>query len=93
MKMKRYELVSDEYRNTTDLRNYEKLIRETVKELMPNATVIVEKNFFLVGPAPDHGFSVSMGQTLSKIENMGNYCAMVPRLFTGTEVVENVEEL
>ena len=93
MRMKRYELVSDEYRNTTDLRNYEKLIRETVKELMPKATVIVEKNFFLVGPAPDHGFSVAMGQILSRIENMGAYCAMVPRLFTGTEVSGDLVEL
>ena len=93
MKMKRYELISDEYRNTIDLRDYETMIRKVIGELRPKATVIVEKNFFLVGPSPDHGFSVAMGQILSKIENMGNYCAMVPRLFTGTEVSGDLAEL
>jgi len=34
-----------------------------------------------------------MDQILSRIENMGAYCAMVPRLFTGTEVVGDVAEL
>jgi len=45
------------------------------------------------GWTTEPGFSVAIGQIWSRIENMGNYCARVPRLFTGTEVVGDVEEL
>ena len=34
-----------------------------------------------------------MDQILSRIENMGAYCAMVPRLFTGAEISRNLAEL
>ena len=34
-----------------------------------------------------------MDQILSRIENMGAYCAIVPRSFTGAEISRNFAEL
>ena len=79
--MKTFELFSDSHRGKVDLRNYEEMIRQTIKEIMPDAKVTVAKRRFTVDPTPTQCQSIYISKTLSKTECLGEYIEYVPRLF------------
>ena len=84
--MRKYTLASTEARNYVDLRQFSKFIEETVHEYMPEATVVVERNYYTVSPIPQKGIAVRIGRKLCSNKAMGKHCVKIPKLFYGTNI-------
>lgn len=84
--MRKYEFASSEFRNEVDLRDYEDMIKKAVHEVIPSAAVKVEQFSYSVTPSPSKGDAIRIGRILSKGENLGSYCILVPKLFCSEEV-------
>ena len=84
--MRRYYLASVEKRGTVDLREYEDKIMEAVKQIIPSATVVVEKDYYTVHPTPERGAAIRIGRLLSSRDVLGQYCIPIPKLFCSEEV-------
>ena len=90
--MRRYYLASVEKRGTVDLREYEDKIMEAVKQIIPSATVVVEKDCYSVHPTPERGNAIRIGRLLSNRNVLGQHCIQIPKLFCSEEV-ENGKEV
>lgn len=86
--MRKYTLASMDARNDVDLRRFGRLIEETVLEVMPQATVQVERDCYIVSPTPSRGDAIRIGRKLSKNKLLGRYCIKIPKLFHGETIVE-----
>ncbi len=85
--MRKYQLASTEARDHVDLRDYDNMICEAVHEVMPHASVVVEQFSYSVDPSPSKGEAIRIGRILSKGENLGSFCILVPKLFFSDEVL------
>ena len=83
---RKYVLASEEARARVDLRDYEDLIRAVVERIVPEAKVIVKRDYFIVDRLT-RGQSRSLGRELSKTE-LVEHRQMVCRLFTGSVATE-----
>ena len=86
--MRRYSLASVDYRKYVDLVTFENIIINIVHQVMPNAVVNVEKDFYTVSPTPTRSEAVRIGRMLSNKDILGKYCIYVPKLFYGEDVEE-----
>ena len=86
--MRRYSLASLEYRNSVDLATFENYIMSSVQQVMPNATVVVEKDSYTVSPTPTRSEAIRIGRMLSSKDILGKYCIFVPKLFYGEDIEE-----
>lgn len=89
--MRKYTLASPESRLTVDLRDYREIIESAVHEIMPAAKVIVEKDFYLVSPAPERGDAVKIGRLICK-SDLNRHCIQLPKLFTSISIEEGNHE-
>ena len=78
--MRKYRLASADSRNHVDLRKYQDIITEAVHEIMPKATVTVEKDFYAVSPPPSKGEAISIGRKICK-SHLSCYCVILNKLF------------
>ena len=83
---RKFELASEDTRAYVDLRDYERIIRETVERVIPGATVVIRRNCFIID-ALTQGQSRSLGRELSKTD-LVKYQKTVCRLFAGSETTE-----
>ena len=85
--MRRYSLASAEARNDVDLRDHTNVIVEAVHAIMPNASVNVSENSYLVDPTPSRSDAVKIGRLICK-SDLRKHCIMIPKLFTSEEMEE-----
>ena len=83
---RKFQLASEEARAYVDLRDYEDLIRTTAERVVPDATVVVKRDYFVIDKLTQ-GQSRRLGRELSKTE-LVEYRQMVCRLFTGSTTTE-----
>lgn len=91
--MRRYSLTSGDARRTVDLRDYADVITNAITTVMTgkDVTVVVEKDCYIVSPAPDRGESIRIGRAICK-SKLNKYCVHIPKLFTGQDVEIKKEE-
>ena len=85
MSMRRYWLASTEARENVDLRLYENIIIEAVHSIKPNASVIVNEDFYTVDPTPSQGEAVKIGRTICK-SDLSKHCISIAKLFNSRKV-------
>ena len=90
--MRKYQMIPPEARINVDLRDYKNKIIEAVKEVMPFADVVVEKDYYTVDPSPYHSQAIRIGRSLSKIPVFRENCVYVAKTFYSEEVVEEVDD-
>ena len=84
--MRKYYLASADDRGDVDLQKFQDEIIAVVHKYMPNAQVVVEKEYYTVHPTPDRGDAIRIGRQLSKSHIMGRYCIKISKLFCSEEV-------
>ena len=84
---RKFELASVKARAYVALRDYEDLILATVEKIIPNATVVVKRDCYIVDRLTE-GQSRKLGRALSKTKLI-EHRQMVCRLFTGSEATES----
>ena len=89
--MRRYSLASTDARNFVDLRDYTEIITEAVTAVMPNASVQVLEDHYLVSPTPNQGQAVRIGRQICQSE-LRKHCVMIPKLFISEEIEEEVAD-
>ena len=90
--MRKYQMIPPDARINVDLRDYKNKIIESVKEVMPFADVVVEKDYYTVDPSPYHSQAIRIGRSLSKIPVFRENCVYVAKTFYSEEVVEEVDD-
>lgn len=89
--MRKYTLASSDARSSVDLRTYSKIITEAVYEVMPQAVVQVEKDYYCVDPTPKQGDAIRIGRQICK-SGLCQYCVQIPKLFSSVEIEPETEE-
>jgi len=89
--MKKYKLANTEKRKQVDLRNHQNIIIEAVAEVIPNAIVTVEKDYYCVTPPPSKGEAISIGRKICK-SNLNCYCIFISKLFCSDDFEPMDEE-
>ena len=84
--MRRYYLASVENRGKVDLKAYQDKIIDAVHQIMPQAQVTVEKDYYTVDPTPVKGDAIRIGRLLSNGKILGGYCIKISKLFCSEEV-------
>ena len=85
--MREYTLQDPEYRQTTDLRDYKKIIEESVEAIVPGTAVTVLQDRYIIPSDISKGDLIKIGRLIAKSE-LGQYCVIRPILFKG----ENIDE-
>ena len=83
---RKFQLAYEKARACVDLRAYEDLIRTTAERVVPDATVVVKRDYFVIDKLTQ-GQSRRLGRELSKTE-LVEHRQMVCRLFTGSTTTE-----
>ncbi len=83
--MRSYTLADRKARIAVDLQDFKEEIESAVREVMPDACVVVEKHSYTVSPAPKQGDAVRIGRKISRTA-LGKYCIKIPKLFCSEEV-------
>lgn len=83
--MRRYMLASTEARGYVDLRDHTDIIIDAVHDVMPNASVEVSRDNYLVDPTPSQGDAIRIGRQICQ-SDLRKHCVMIPKLFTSEEV-------
>lgn len=78
--MKKYRLACSKKRDSVDLRNYQDTIIDAVSEVLPDATVIVEKDYYMIVPPPSKGAAISIGKKICK-SALNRHCITINKLF------------
>ena len=89
--MRRYYLASTENRGKVDLRAYQDVIVNSVHQIMPQAQVTVEKDYYTVDPTPVKGDAIRIGRLLSNGKILGGYCIKISKLFCSEEIEKGSE--
>ena len=91
--MRRYALASPEHKQQVDLRDYEDVIVNAVKDVMrgiSGVSVVVYEHYYEVSPSPSRGDAIAIGRAICK-SGLNKYCVQIPKLFSSVEVLQNVE--
>lgn len=89
--MRKYTLASTDAKSQVDLTTYTDVIKEAVHEVMPQAKVIVERDAYLVDPAPSKGAAIRIGRIICK-SALARHCVHVPKLFNSIPMKEAKHE-
>ena len=89
--MRKYTLASRDAKEGVDLRDYQQIIEDAVHEVLPNATVQVEVDYYTVSPTPKQGDAVRIGRAICKSE-LKKYCVQIPKLFSSIEIEEEKDD-
>ena len=89
--MRRYMLASTEARSDVDLRDYADIIIDAVHTVMPNASVEVSEDCYLVDLTPSQGEAVRIGRQICQ-SKLRQHCVMIPKLFTSEEIKEVTDD-
>lgn len=87
--MKIFYLHNKAYSSSFDFRDYRNIIEKDVKKVLPNASVICMKRFFLVNPAPNKKQSIMIGENLCKRVEFQQYIVHIPRLLDGVKISDD----
>lgn len=85
--MRKYTLTSSIARTSVDLTAYTDVIVEAVHEVMPGASVIVEKDCYYVSPDPSKGDAIRIGRSICK-SALAQHCVQIPKLFSSIQIKE-----
>lgn len=85
--MRKYTLASSVAKTQVDLTAYTEVITEAVHEVLPKASVIVEKDCYYVSPAPSKGDAIRIGRAICK-SALAQYCVQIPKLFNSISIQE-----
>lgn len=88
--MRKYTLASPTAKVCIDLRDYQNVIEDAVHQILPNATVSVEQNFYYVTPDPTPSEARSVGRLICK-SPLKEHCIQIPKLFSSI-LIEPKEE-
>ena len=80
--MREYSLQDPGYRKKVDLRNYKKLIEDSVLAIAPTAVVTVYKDKYTITPDLPKGDLIKIGRLIAHTD-LGQYCMIRPILFKG----------
>lgn len=86
--MRKYTLASSVAKSQVDLIAYTEVITEAVHEVLPKASVIVEKDCYYVSPAPSKGDAIRIGRAICK-SALAQYCVQIPKLFNSIPIKED----
>ena len=86
--MREYTLHDPEYRKTVDLRDFKKIIEDSVFEVAPNAIVEVYKDRYTIIPDLSKGELIKIGRLIAHT-NLGQDCMIRPILFKGEVIKES----
>ena len=86
--MRKYYLVSSEYRNSVDLRDYEQVITDSVHSEMPDTKVTIYAEYYTLDEQPTRGQAIRIGRKIAG-SSLGEYCMIRPILFIG----KNIEDI
>ena len=86
--MRKYTLASSSAKSTVDLTDYTEVITAAVHEVMPKASVIVEKDGYYVNPDPSKGDAIRIGRTICK-SDLAQHCVQIPKLFNSIPIKED----
>ena len=92
--MRRYALASPDHKQNVDLRDYEEVIVNAVKEAMKNiddVSVVVCEKYYEVSPSPSRGAAIAIGRAICK-SGLSKCCVQIPKLFSSIEVTKETEE-
>ena len=89
--MRKYTLASSNAKSQVDLTTYSDVIIDAVHEVMPQASVIVEKDCYYVSPAPSKGDAIRIGRAICK-SALAQYCVQIPKLFNSIPIKEDKNE-
>lgn len=89
--MRKYTLASTDAKSQVDLTAYTDVITKAVHEVMPQAKVIVERDAYLVDPAPSKGDAIRIGRSICK-STLARHCVHVPKLFNSIPIKEGKYE-
>ncbi len=84
--MRVYSLANPAYRNTVNLRDFEKDIRKAVKNTNPDLDVVVDEHSYAIPDTVTTGEVIKIGRAIAK-SPLGQYCLERPVLFVGARVV------
>ena len=86
--MRKYTLASSSAKTAVDLTDYTEVITAAVHEVMPKASVIVEKDGYYVNPDPSKGDAIRIGRAICK-SDLAQYCVQIPKLFNSIPIKED----
>mgnify|MGYP007057712070 FL=1 len=89
--MRKYTLASSVAKSKIDLTAYTEVITEAIHEVIPQASVTVEKDCYYVSPAPSKGDAIRIGRAICK-SALAQYCVQVPKLFNSIPIKEDKHE-
>ena len=89
--MRKYTLASRDAKEGVDLRDYRQVIEDAVHDVLPDATVQVESDYYIVSPTPKQGDAVRIGRAICK-SALKKYCVQIPKLFSSVEIEEEKED-
>lgn len=90
--MRKYTLAAPVARSTVDLRRFRGVIEAAVHEIVPSATVRVERDCYYVEPTPCRRDAVRIGRLICKSDLRHN-CVKIPKLFSSIEIDRNTKEV
>jgi hypothetical protein len=86
--MRKYTLASSSAKTVVDLTDYTEVITEAVHEVMPKASVIVEKDGYYVNPDPSKGDAIRIGRAICK-SDLAQHCVQISKLFNSIPTKED----
>lgn len=89
--MRKYTLASSSAKTAVDLTDYTEVITAAVHEVMPKASVIVEKDGYYVNPDPSKGDAIRIGRAICK-SDLAQHCVQIPKLFNSIPIKEGKHE-
>lgn len=90
--MREYSLQDPEYRKTVDLRNYKKIIEDSVHEIAPSAVVTVYRDRYTLSPDLPKGDLIKIGRLIAHTD-LGQYCMIRPILFKGEVIRDSIQPI
>lgn len=89
--MRKYTLASSVAKSRVDLTTFTEVITKAVHEVLPKASVIVEKDCYYVCPAPSKGDAIRIGRAICK-SGLAQYCVQIPKLSNSIPIKEDKHE-
>lgn len=84
--MRIYKLASSYYRENVNLLDYESLIQQIIHSVVPDVTVIVRSDYYIIENDISKGDAIRIGRLLAKSDCLGKFSTQRPVLFIGTEL-------
>lgn len=85
--MRKYVLANGLKRSVVDLRDYKDVIISAVLEFAPDATVVVQKDYYTVSKQLSQSQAVKIGRRICE-SDLSQHCIKLSKLFSSKEVTD-----